>query len=228
MEIFPNLHWLEAGYANVYLYVEESGLTLVDTGPPGREEKILAYIGQTLKLPPDALRRILITHADWDHAGSACALHETTGAPVLAGRESVDYLRRGKSPPHMPRPVQFFVDRLARYSPLPEGALKVVADGEALPSCGGLEVLSTPGHTPDHHSFYSAETGIIFAGDALGTRSGTLGLSAGFVTADVDAARRSARRLLALAPAVFACGHGEPLQGHTLRDLMTVLQELKG
>lgn len=227
MEIFSNLHWLEAGYANVYLYVEETGLTLVDTGIPGREEKILAYIRETLSLKPEALRRILITHADWDHAGSAQALHEATGATIFAGEETAEYLQRGKSPPHMPRPVQFFVDRFVGFTPLPEASLTVVADGDTLPFCGGLGVFFTPGHTPDHHAFYSAETGIIFAGDSLGTRSGKLGLSAEFITADTVAARQSARRLLALSPAVFACGHGEPLKGHTLRDLMTVLQNLK-
>jgi len=227
MEIFPNLHWLEAGYANVYLYVEETGVTLVDTGSPGKEEIILTYMRQTLGREPDALRRIVITHADWDHAGSAQALQVATGATVYAGEETAGYLRRGNTPPHLPRPVQFFIDRLAHFHPLPAEALKVLEEGETLPVCGGLQVLFTPGHTMDHHAFYSATTGILFAGDALGTRSGKIGLSPNFITADAGAARRSARRLLALTPAVFACGHGEPLQEHTLGDLMTTLQELK-
>lgn len=227
MEIFPNLHWLQAGYANVYLYVEEAGLTLVDTGSPGKEEAILSYVRQTLGQEPGALHQILITHADWDHAGSAGALQEATGATVFAGEQTVGYLRQGEMPSHMPRPVQFFIDRLVRFQPVAAESLQIVAEGEVVPFCGGLQVLFTPGHTPDHHAFYSPTTGILFAGDALGTRSGRLGLSPNFITADVEVARRSARRLLALTPALFACGHGEPLQGHTLSDVMAALQTLE-
>lgn len=227
MEIYPDLHWLQAGYANVYLYVDENGLILVDSGSPGKEGQILAYVRQTLKQEPVALHHILITHADWDHAGSVAALQQATGATVMAGKSTAEWLLRGKMPPHMPRPVQFFLDRLVGFHPVPDEALAVVEEGSTLPFCGGLEVLFTPGHTLDHHAFYSPANGVLFAGDALGTRSGQLGLSPDFITADGLMARRSARRLLALTPAVFACGHGEPLQGHTLRDLMVLLQELK-
>ena len=228
MQIFPNLHWLAAGYAsvNVYLYLDAQEVTVIDTGTPGKEEIILNYVRDQLGLEPGAVRQILITHADWDHAGSVAALQDATGAKVIAGAQTAGWLRKGKTPPHMPRPVQFFVDRLARFHPV-ETDLTVVQDGETLPIAGELEVLSTPGHTTDHHSFYSPRTGILFAGDALGTRSGQLGLSPNFITADDEAARRSAQRLLSLTPALFACGHGEPLQGHTLRDLMAFLQELK-
>lgn len=227
MEVYPGLHWLQAGYANVYLCVSEHELILVDSGSPGREEEILAYVRNTLKREAGALSHILLTHADWDHAGSVAALQQATGATVIAGERTADWLRRGKGPPHMPRPVQFFLDRLVGFEPVPGEALTVVEEGETLPLCGGIEVLFTPGHTMDHHAYYSPATGILFAGDGLSTRSGKLGLSPNFITADEETAHRSARRLLALTPAIFACGHGQPLRGHTLRDLMTLLHELK-
>jgi glyoxylase-like metal-dependent hydrolase (beta-lactamase superfamily II) len=96
-----------------------------------------------------------------------------------------------------------------------------------LPLMGGLQALATPGHTLDHFSFYHPATGVLFAGDAVNTRNGRLQHTPRRITADQTAADRSARRLLALAPAVFACGHGTPLVGsdENIRALLNELQE---
>ena len=47
------------------------------------------------------------------------------------------------------------------------------------------------------------------------------------ITADMTAARQSALRLLRLAPAIFACGHGQPLQSHNMDDLMALMHTLQ-
>lgn len=226
MELFPNVHWLQVGYANCYLCVEEEGLTLVDSGQPGRAERILDYVQEIGRRPSD-LNRILITHADWDHAGSAAAVQQETGATVYAGPETTALLLEGKPPDHMPLPLRLLMKRFARFDPLPESALATVEDGDELPLLEEITVLATPGHTPDHYAFFSSKVGVLFAGDALSTRSGRLGLSPRLAIADMEKARRSARRLLKLTPALFACGHGEPLRDHTLRDMMELLQELQ-
>ena len=225
MEILPGVHWLKAGYANVYLCVEDDGLTLVDSGVPRKARHILDYVEQLGRAPSD-VKQILITHADWDHAGSAADLQARTGATVVASPATIAYLQRGRAPRHMPQPLAFMVDLLGRYRPVPAAALSPVLTGATLPILDELHVLATPGHTPDHHAFYSATHGVLFAGDALGTRSGQLGLPAALITADADAARRSAQRLLQLAPATFACGHGDPLQTHTSDALMRLQKEL--
>lgn len=226
MELFPNVHWVQAGYANCYLCVEEDGLTLVDSGQPGRAERVFDYIRDIGRQPSD-LRQILITHADWDHAGSAAAIQEETEATVYAGPQTTALLLEGKPPDHLPFPLRFLMKRIARYQPLPAGAVETVEDGDDLPILEEITVLATPGHTPDHHAFFSSKVGVLFAGDALATRGGRLGLPPRLGLADVEMARRSARRLLKLTPALFACGHGEPLSDHTLRDMMELLQELR-
>ncbi len=92
---------------------------------------------------------------------------------------------------------------------------------------GGLEVLATPGHTLDHFSFYSPSTGVLFAGDVIDTRNGRLNRSRKFLTADEEEANRSAIRVIELAPATFACGHGVPLSGHEAGDIMKFFNELR-
>jgi len=60
------------GSVNCFFVHEEDGLTLIDTGLPGSATGILraaAAVGRPI-------RRILLTHAHWDHAGSVDRLLE--------------------------------------------------------------------------------------------------------------------------------------------------------
>ncbi|MBE2199824.1 MAG: MBL fold metallo-hydrolase [Anaerolinea sp.] len=225
-EIVRDVYWLNGGSSNFYLCVEGDGLTLIDTGMPRRAQLVWDLLAQ-LGRPSADLTRILVTHADLDHAGSAAVIQEQSGAAVYAGTLAASLLTQGKPPTHMPRLVQFMLDHFLRYRALPAATITSFADGDVLPVLGGLHVLATPGHTLDHFSFYSPTLGVLFAGDALNTRNGRLQATPPSITADPDAARRSALRLLALAPAVIACGHGKPFIGHSADDVMSLFNELR-
>ncbi|MCX6033766.1 MAG: MBL fold metallo-hydrolase, partial [Chloroflexi bacterium] len=83
MKIESNIHIIPGVAANPYLLVDSDGLTLIDTGIPGSAQKIIRYIkraGYSLR----DLNRILLTHADYDHAGSLSELKKVTGARVYA------------------------------------------------------------------------------------------------------------------------------------------------
>ncbi len=207
--ILPDVFWLDGGSVNLYLCVDADGLTLIDTGMPRHEELVLTAVHQSGHQPAD-LKRIFITHADLDHAGSAAAIQAATGATVYAGQETAALLRDGRSPAHMPALIHWVLNTFMKYRPVPAMALHTFAVGDVLPALGGLEVLASPGHTPDHHSFYSPARGILFAGDALNTRNGRLQTTPPRITADQQAARQSALQLLERAPAIIACGHGIP------------------
>ncbi|MCA9940557.1 MAG: MBL fold metallo-hydrolase [Anaerolineales bacterium] len=216
MEVFPNVHWLDLGASNVYLLTGPDGLTLVDTGMPRQTGKILAYAEQLGHAPTD-LRRILITHADIDHAGSMAALVQATGAEVYASRATADLLRQGRSPEHMPRLMQFLTNHFFRYKPV--ARVTVLEDGDELSCLGGTRIIYTPGHTLEHHSFYSPSTGVLLVGDALSTRDDQLNLSPTRVTADIALAQQTAQHLLSLAPNLFACGHGKPMRAPSSAEL---------
>lgn len=220
------MHWLKAGYANVFLCVEDDGLTLVDSGTPRQSRKILDYIASIGRAPSE-LNYILITHADWDHAGSAADLYAHTGAKVVAAPETAVFLRRGRMPEHLPKAVRFLLEPIVgRFKPVSDEALLTVEAGSVLPILGGLQILPAPGHTPDQHVFFSPSRGVLFAGDALGVRSGKLGLPWSFISADVEKGRQSALQLLKLAPAVIACGHGAPSRNHDNNDLLQFQRQL--
>ena len=136
-------------------------------------------------------------------------------------------LQKGKSPQHMPWPIQFVIDRFFGYKPVQAEVIERIADGDHLPIMGSLQVVATPGHTSDHHSFYNPSQGVLFAGDALNTRNGRLQSTPKRITADPEAARRSAIRLLQLAPGTIACGHGPPSSQHSSDDLMKLFNQLR-
>jgi glyoxylase-like metal-dependent hydrolase (beta-lactamase superfamily II) len=173
------------------------------------------------------LKRILLTHADMDHVGSLAVIQAETGAKVYAGRETAVLIQSGKSPQHMPWAAQWIIDRFMRYQTTPSDVIEVFTEGDVLPCLGGLQVMATPGHTLDHFSFYSPTTGVVLAGDALNTRNGRLQRTPSRITADEVAANRSAIRLIELAPAVIACGHGEPMQHHSTAELMGLFGTLR-
>jgi glyoxylase-like metal-dependent hydrolase (beta-lactamase superfamily II) len=225
MELLPNLHWIEGRASNIYLWVGEQGLMLVDTGMPGDAKRIDTYL-EEIGREMSEITAILISHADYDHAGSAAVVQERSGASVYAGSQSAELLSRGKSPQHMPSLVQFVLDNFFNYRPVPADAIKIVSDGERMQELGDWRALATPGHSPDHHSFASESQGILFAGDALNTRGGRLQNSQKRITVDPEAARDSAMRLLRLHPAVIACGHGKPTHSHSAEDLMALQREL--
>ena len=225
MELLPDLHWIEGRASNIYLWRDDSGLMMVDTGMPGDTKKILDYMAEN-DLPHSELIAILITHADIDHAGGAAELSERCDAPIYASAATADFLAAGKSPKHLPRIMQFFSDHFIGYKPVAKERIQIVEHGQPLPELEEWQALATPGHCADHHAFCSPVHGILFAGDALGTRGDRLQSSRKRITADQVAAAQSARQLLQLTPAVFACGHGRPMVDHNAEDVMMLFQEL--
>ncbi|MDX1413444.1 MAG: MBL fold metallo-hydrolase [Candidatus Promineifilaceae bacterium] len=227
MEIRPDVHLIQGRASNFYLCTGSDELTLIDTGMPNEQQLLFGLLDQ-LGHHHQQLSRIIITHADIDHAGSLAAIQSATGAAVYAGEQTAHYLQKGTTPPHLPRLVQWFTNAFLKYQPVGADCLKILRDGDQLPVLNGLLVaIATPGHTDEHFSFYSAADGILFAGDALSTRNGRLQRTPRWITDDEEAANQSAIHLIQLAPATIACGHGDPMSDHEMGDLMRFFNQLR-
>lgn len=214
-KITERLHQISLRGVNAYVCVDDDGLTIVDAGMPRNEKRILQYISETMGASPEAVQRILVTHADIDHAGSLAKLQAATGAQVFASQSSAELISQGRGPSH----GVWLIDTLGglwKYPTLALDKITVVAAGDTLPVLDQVQVLETPGHTPDHLSFFSPSTGIALTGDLFNTWQGKLSIMPGRMAYDFDMEKRSAATLLALNPTVFACGHGAVMQGETL------------
>ena len=174
MKIIDNVYVVPGVVANPYIIVDADGLTIIDTGLPRNEKTILAYVASLGKSARD-VKRILLTHSDFDHVGSLAALHKLTGARTYASQIEADAIAAGKPSriPKMPagsfiRRLRFLLMRLS-FKATPFQVDEILTDGQVLPVLGGLRVVETPGHTPGHVSLFAPQVGILFCGDSMVT-----------------------------------------------------------
>lgn len=197
--------------SNVFL-VEAEVPTLVDTGAPGRAKAILAELREAGVEPG----RILLTHGDFDHVGGAAFLREQTGAEVCAPAAERPFIARDRS--FSPGLLRRVLLRIFRFpQPVVDRWLE---DGEAV---GGIEAVSTPGHTPGHTSYVFGRT--LLAGDAIVTLPYRFKEPPVRYSLDAQEARRSIARLAELDVDVAVSGHGAPGSDakKKLRDLAKLL-----
>ena len=174
MKIIDNVYVVPGVVANPYIIVDADGLTIIDTGLPRNEKTILAYVASLGKSARD-VKRIILTHSDFDHVGSLAALHKLTGARTYASQIEADAIAAGKPSriPKMPagsfiRRLRFLLMRLS-FKATPFQVDEILTDGQVLPVLGGLRVVETPGHTPGHVSLFAPQVGILFCGDSMVT-----------------------------------------------------------
>ncbi len=212
--------------ANVYLLVAEDGLTLIDAGMPGNAETILAAI-KGIGLEPNELRRILLTHSDPDHSGSAAQLKDLTGAlvaihgedaPALAGKRRKRTDGTGAAPMRSSniarvghnlamRLVFKLSGRFRDFRPVDADIL--LKDGDTI---SGLRVMHVPGHTRGSIAL-CREDGVVFSGDALLTdRAGRVQPPADALALNPARAFASADKIESLGFTTLLPGHGPPVR----------------
>ncbi|MGD0613590.1 MAG: MBL fold metallo-hydrolase [Anaerolineales bacterium] len=221
MEIAPNVHLIPGITANPYLIVDADGLTLIDAGLPGSDRKILRALAGLGHAPKD-LKRILITHADFDHVGGLARLKAATGARVYASAIEAEAIAAGhasrpfKATEHASRPFKpsnlllklVFSITGHLVKPRPVQVDEILADGQVLPVLGGLRVVETAGHTPGHVSFFAPSAGVLFVGDSIVSEETGLRGSRGANNWDQAKADDAVRKQAALGARLVCPGHG--------------------
>lgn len=204
------VHQISGLVSNCYLIEEPDGLTLIDTGMPGAEKKVLALIARLGRTPAE-LSRILITHGDGDHIGALNVLMAVSGATVSASEHEANAIRQGiPSRPLSPQGAgQKLVYALLGNFIKPQPAVvdEILTPGQTLPILEGLQVLDTCGHTPGHLSYYLPEKRILFAGDSIKGSAARPLPSSGANNWDSVLSQRSFEAQLALKPAWICAGH---------------------
>jgi hydroxyacylglutathione hydrolase len=136
---------------NCFVVRPDGGDRAVIVDPGDEADRIL----RALEELGTAAEAILLTHTHFDHIGAVAPIARRTGAPVHCPRGEVAVLRD---------PSAFYPPM---FGPI-EGweAEHEVAGGDRLDLAGlDIEVVSTPGHSPDHVTY--ALDGALFSGDVL-------------------------------------------------------------
>jgi glyoxylase-like metal-dependent hydrolase (beta-lactamase superfamily II) len=208
MQITPHIHQIR-GMANQYLLIDQTEITLIDTGMASNTKNVLKHI-KSLGLLPENLKRILITHSDPDHIGAVNALRQITGAKVFVSKIEADAMKTGASSREIhPKGMWILVYKLMStfFTTQPIDVDEILEDREVLPILGGLQVLSSSGHTPGHLSFFLPEERILFAGDSIENYQGNPVPNLSALTGNPEEAQKSFDRQMPLNPLVIGCGH---------------------
>ncbi len=223
-QIVGQLYQIPLGISNAFLFDRplahpEEGLTLVDTGVPGKAGEVLEAI-RALGRQPAELKQILLTHGHADHIGSAAELQRATGAAVYVHDADAAQVRSGTGfRPLMPAPglknhvvmalVRMFV--VKRFKQIePTTITGSFVEGDRLPFAGGLRVIHAPGHCAGQVCFlWEEHGGVLLAADTCGHQGG-LDLSIGYE--DVERGRADLQRISTFAFETACFGHGKPLR----------------
>jgi glyoxylase-like metal-dependent hydrolase (beta-lactamase superfamily II) len=214
--ITSRLFQLRLGAVNAFV-IKDNGLTLIDTGYPGSMATILSLL-QKQGENPYAIKRVILTHAHPDHAGSASALQAQLGVPVLAHQLEAPLLEAGSSGqfPIYPSPglvngliYQLFIKGGKGTIP-PVRVDERLQHTDLIAVAGGLQVLHTPGHSVGHMALWLKEEGVMIAGD---TCAHILGLDFSTVYEDRSVGIRSLQQMAEYPFDQAVFGHGSPLQG---------------
>ena len=195
--------------AQAYLYASGDELAVIDPGYTGSYRTVLEFIGRQGFRPAD-LGWVIVTHHHIDHAGTAFALAEATGARLAVHRADAPYLH-----PVRPRERMTFwgmadwlPPRLASYVVSSAGGeLRQLDDGDAV---AGMTVVHGPGHTPGSICLWSEAESALFVGDILNNERG-LRIPPWTVNHTHAMAKRAPQRLRELRYQRAFFGHGPAL-----------------
>jgi glyoxylase-like metal-dependent hydrolase (beta-lactamase superfamily II) len=179
------------------LFRDDKDAIMVDTGIPGQLEVIRKALGRE-SVPLEQLTKVIITHQDLDHLGSLPEL-------VAATEGRVEVIAHELSKPYILGEVPL----LKRGVLVPPSKVDVIVhDGDELPYCGGIQIIHTPGHTPDHISLYHKPSKTLISGDALTSLDGVLMPPNRDFTPDMETALKSIAKLIDLDIETVITYHG--------------------
>ncbi|SFS70774.1 MBL fold metallo-hydrolase [Paenibacillus sp. BC26] len=176
---------------------DEQELILVDTGIPGQVDVIREAMAKEGFNLAD-LTKIIITHQDRDHIGSLPELVE-----LFEGR--VEVLAHEVGVPYIAGEIPLLKSKTLVP---PVKVDTVLNDGEQLSVAGGLQVIYTPGHSPDHIALYHIPSKTLVTGDSVTSNEGVLMPPAANFTPDWATAIESVKKFQKLNIATVITYHG--------------------
>jgi glyoxylase-like metal-dependent hydrolase (beta-lactamase superfamily II) len=200
--------------------VVEPELSLIDCGYSGSAPRIARAI-QAAGRSMDELARVICTHGHPDHAGGARELALAGVAILIHPADGERLSTTWRDALRHPSRGGIF----AAMTPEPP-ATQPIEDGDILPILGGLEVVHTPGHTPGSVCLYGRRDRVLFVGDTLQRRFGTVSFASTLYSDDIGTARRSVQRLALLDVGTVVFSHFPPLTEGASETLAALARRL--
>lgn len=181
------------------------------------------------------LTKLIITHHDFDHMGSAADLKaKYPNIKILASSKDEKYIN-GKEKSLRLQQAESIYESLPEEQK--EWALnfhkilgpienvdidRALNDGDIFDWCGSIETIETPGHMPGHISIYIKESRTLIAGDALVIEDGKLCIANPQYTLDMKEAKKTINKLLNYEIDRIICYHGGIYQSDIKKSLENI------
>ncbi len=235
--VAPGLDCLSLpGAVNVVFLSQPDGRWwLVDTGLPWHFN---AIVRTSVRLfgPDSRPEAIVLTHARPDHAGCASALATFWDVPVRLDTAAWGLADGSVAWPRDDADAGDLAGWLARvWRPGPVDLAGLLAPLDELPD--GWTAVPLEGPSPGHTGFWRESDRVLIAGDALATvniesiggllRPPAPALPPAPWILDWESLRHTWRTIAQMAPAALICGHGKPLTGADVPELLAHFAEYK-
>ncbi|MGV2965811.1 MBL fold metallo-hydrolase [Paenibacillus sp. AGC30] len=203
----------EGNIIHPVLIWDEEMAVLIDTGFPGQYDDLCIEL-EKVGVPISQLKAVILTHQDVDHIGCLPEILKECGSQVKIYAYELDK-------PYIEGQLPLLKDGHLEHPPMGK-VDETVSDGQELPFCGGIRVIHTPGHTPDHISLYLKQSKTLIAGDSMYSVDGMLGGIHEPTTLDTETARFSLKKYFELDITSVVCYHG----GRSHRNVNEQISEL--
>jgi len=216
------IHPISLGMCNCYL-VKQEGLILVDAGGPNKGRKFLTKL-KDLSIDPGNISLLLLTHAHWDHIGSANNIKELTGCQVAVNHREKAVVEKALKPlPPGTNLLSKILDIVMKaYAPFisfpgtPVDLALEDKDFSLEPYGIQGKVIHTPGHSAGSISLL-LDTGDAFVGDlVVNTFPMYTGTGLPIFAEDILVVKESWRKLLSSGAKQVYPAHGKPFKADKL------------
>ena len=194
----------------VYAVLGKNGVTLIDTSMPGKGQAILAELAAN-NIKPGDVKRILLTHHDVDHIGSAAFLQEKTGCEIYIHADDYPYVMEGKKREGLKSLIS------AIMNVQKPGSVKCI-EGNTIAE---FTVIPSPGHTKGHTVYRFHD--VLFLGDLVRGKGGKVAASPPIMTWNKEALLSSIKSLPIDGAQWLCMAHGEPAKADTWGDFVKSL-----
>ncbi len=187
---------------------------LVETGSQSSVPALLDALGG-LGVGADDLAAVVVTHIHLDHAGGVGDVarafpRATVHVHEKGARHLIDPTRLVASAARVYGDL--LDDLYGRLLPTEADRINVLGDGDEVAIGGGrvLTAVDSPGHARHHLALHDSESGLLFAGDAVGVRLPDVGVLRPATPPpefDLNAAVSSLQRMAERRPHALALAH---------------------
>lgn len=230
-QITATIYQITLGMVNAFLIEnpKDNSLSLVDTGYKNSADKIFDAVKKAGKDPND-IKRVILTHAHPDHAGSAAEIQKRLHVPVFAHEEDAKIIEQGIGGrmPFVLSPgiVNWLIFNLlikngdATIEPLHiDVKLKdndLIADD--------IQVIHTPGHSAGHIVLLVKSENVLIAGDLC---ANVMGLALSTVHEDKALGIQSILKAATFNFDTAVFGHGNALKKEANKKLYDTFKNAK-